>query len=111
MILFVGSWKKIIEAAERRTVEPGFSLEEQADRYLLRLKTTDGLAQGWQVKVDGAHLVVTGESRSRASVGRGFDYRRSYPVTERFVLPPDADPASVMSNAEDDGLRIEIRRR
>lgn len=110
MLLFIGSWKKIIEESALTEQTPLFELEEREDRYVLH-GTMDGTLQhGWQVAVEGGKLHVRGETQLRSGDGRSFGYVRATPFEEQFALPKDAIPGRVKAEARDHELTIEIPR-
>lgn len=110
MLLFIASWKKIIEEAERLVGAPRFSLDEQPDRYVLTGVTPGFLQHGWQVQALEGRLSVAGETQSRSGNGDTFGYVRSAPFEESFALPADADVTKVTASAKEHELSVEIPR-
>ncbi len=110
MLLFINSWKKIVEASEASEQAPHFELEEREDRYVLRGKMPGFLQHGWQVNVEDGKLKVRGETQTRAGDGKSFGYVRTWPFDESFALPKDAISGAIEVDAEEHEITIDIPR-
>lgn len=110
MLLFINSWKKIVEETEATEQTPRFELEEREDRYVLRGKMPGFLQHGWQVAVEDGKLRVSGETQTRTGDGRSFGYVRAWPFEESFALPKDAISGEIEVDAEEHELKVEIPR-
>lgn len=110
MLLFINSWKKIVEATEATEQAPRFELEEREDRYVLHGNMPGFLQHGWQVHVEDGKLKVKGETQTRSGDGKTFGYVRAWPFDESFALPKDAIPGMIKADAEEHELTVEIPR-
>ncbi len=110
MLLFISSWKKIVEATATTEQAPRFELEEHEDRYVLHGKMAGFLQHGWQVSVEDGKLKVRGETQTRSGDGRSFGYVRAWPFDESFALPKDAISGEIEVDAEEHELTVDIPR-
>ncbi len=111
MLLFIGSWKKIVESVGRQDADTRFALEEKPDRYVLRALLSGTLLNGWLVTSEEGSLKLKGESQWQAGDGKRFDYVRSHVLDESFSLPPDADGSKLSAEADGAELTVTIPRR
>lgn len=110
MLLFINSWKKIVEETEATEQAPRFELEEREDRYVLHGKMPGFLQHGWQVNVEDGRLKVKGETQTRSGDGKSFGYVRAWPFDESFALPKDAISGMIKAEAEEHELTVDIPR-
>jgi HSP20 family protein len=91
---------------------PDADLVECADRYVLVLDVPGARAGSVRVRVDGPNLLIEGEKPAARPEGRVSLSERNVGAFRReFLLPTDADGATVSARLDDGLLTVTLPRR